>query len=141
VLTHEDLDEIEGRITNLHLEFLPQIVTVDVPALISEVRLLKVLLFSSVESGEEITQGGDDDDRDHDEAFGQPVQDGGDALRGGEDGEAGGVLHGADIPPGAGASASGGPDPTGGAEPEEARPHAFGDRGAGSRDQVSLECL
>lgn len=141
MLTHEDVDEIEGRITNLHLEFLPQIVTVDVPALIAEVRLLKVLLFSSVESSEEITQGGEDDDRDHDEAFGQPVQDGGDALRGGEDCEAGGVVYGPHLPPSESAPASGRSDPTGGEVPPEARPHDHRDRGAGSRDQVAVECL
>ena len=45
MLTSEQLAGIEERVSNLFLESLPQIVNVDVPALITEVKALQAMVF------------------------------------------------------------------------------------------------
>jgi hypothetical protein len=54
MLSPEQLLEIEARARDLYLESLPQIVNVDVPALLEEVRALQSLVFV----GDLFSQGG-----------------------------------------------------------------------------------
>jgi hypothetical protein len=56
MLSPEQLLEIEARARDLYLESLPQIVNVDVPALLEEVRALQSLVFV----GDLFSQGGRD---------------------------------------------------------------------------------
>jgi hypothetical protein len=56
VLSEQQLAEIESRVTDLWLENLPQVVNVDVPALLEEVRALQAIVFVR-----DFFQGGNDE--------------------------------------------------------------------------------